>query len=128
MLRRKAPDGGFVLSYAHEFLEIQDRDAERLFGDLRAKGQPIVFQLLAAGTAYSLCTLAFDPWESEEEDYCAEDGVYYSIDAPYSEAEAITSRGDWIRHCATQSKSISGLDFVPHCTVPGDNKLRKGKG
>lgn len=126
--RQKAPDRGFVLSYAHEFLEIEDRDAEQVFEDLRAKGQPIVFQLLVADAAYSVCTLAFDPWESEEEDFCAEDDVYYSIDDPYSESEAITSKGVWLRHRATQSKNLSGLDFIPCRTKLRENKRMESNG
>jgi len=91
------PDTVPKWSGAHDFIEIKDRDAEGIFLDLLAEGLPIVFQLLVADAAYSVCTLAFDPWESEEEDYCKKDGVYYSLDEPYSESEAITSKGIWIR-------------------------------
>jgi len=119
---QKASDGGFFLSYAHDFIEIKNRDAEGVFLDLLAKGLPIVFQLLVADASYSVCTLAFDPWESEEEDYCKKDGVYYSLDEPYSESEAITSKEIWIRHRVTQSRSLSGLDFIPQYSKTRENK------
>ncbi|MDB4673643.1 hypothetical protein OAF27_02400 [Verrucomicrobiales bacterium] len=110
--RIKAPDGGFVLSYAHEFVDIREQDAERVFEDLRSKKLPIVFQLLVSNPDFSVCTLAFDPWESEEGDFCEQDGVYYSLEDPYSESVAITSKQKWDRHRSTQSKIPSGLDFV----------------
>lgn len=110
--RRKARNGGFVLSYAHEFVDIRDRDAEKIFEDLRSSGLPIVFQLLVSNPDFSLCTLAFDPWESEDEDFCQNDGIYYSLSDPYSESDAITSSGAWSRHRLTQTRNLSGLDFV----------------
>lgn len=120
--RRKTSAGGFVLSYAGGFIKIEDSDARQVFEDLRDNNFPIVFQLIVATMEYSICTLAFDPWESEDEDYCSEDRVFYSIDDPYPVAEAVTSKKAWLAHRLSQSRNLSGLDFVAHRAKRKENK------
>ncbi len=109
---RRTGEGGLVLSYQLGLEEVTEEDVLVALTHLLRTKQAVALQLLAATPEHSVCTLAYDPWDTDESDWGGTDRVYYTVNEPYTKSEAVSSRWRWMQHRLSQYRLPTALDYV----------------
>jgi hypothetical protein len=104
--------GRFHLLYQLQRPSVGEQEIGQIYELQAGIDDVIVFQHLFSEPAFSLCTLAGDPWECSDEDLHEEWDLYFTVPNSYEYHSEVRGWWEWRWRRLLAMNRLSGIDFV----------------
>jgi len=91
---------------------ITEMDASRVYERIAPRAECIAFLRLFSDDGVSLCTLAGDPWECEDNDLEERWNLYFNASDAYESHSEIRNPWEWRWRRLRSRGVLSGVDFI----------------
>jgi len=102
----------FHLFYQLNWPPLGHQQMADVYNRIAPAAEVVAFQYLFSEPAFTLCTLAGDPWESEDEDLHDEWNLYFTVGEPYQSYSEVQGWWEWRLRRLLATGKVSGIDFV----------------
>jgi hypothetical protein len=116
--------GRHHLLYQLQHPAITEPDVARVYESIAPHAECVVFRRLFSHERISLCALASDPWESEDEDFDEQWSLYFSTNGAYESHSEIVNPWEWRWRRLQAMGVLSGVDFMVSYR---ENRCRPGR-